>query len=105
MRDASKQHVEIYGHIAYHLALNNRDGYTAKVIFPKILTGVRMKLHPQRDCWLLNSEDYAYVEKQMQRWSKYHNGTAAERKKEGEWKKDVRKDHDRLKTKVGVDLA
>ena len=64
-----------------------------------------MKLHPQRDCWLLHSDDYDYAKKPMQRWSKYHNSTAAARKQEGEWKKDVRKNHDRLKTKVGTELG
>ena len=64
-----------------------------------------MKLHPQRDCWLLHSEDYDYAEKQVQRWSKYHNGTGAAHKQEGEWKEDVRKNHDRLKTKVGTELG
>ena len=90
----------IQGQRAYHLTLNNSSGYNEKVEFPTILTGVRMTVHSEHDCWLLNPKDYDYAEAQMQRFTKYHNGTAAERKKQGEWKKDVRKDHDKQKTKV-----
>ena len=64
-----------------------------------------MKLHAKRDCWLLHSEDYDYAEKQMQRFSEYHNGTAANRKQQDEREKEVSKNRDQLKTKVGALLG
>ena len=102
--DSKEKPVLINGQRAYHLALNNASGYNEKVEFENT-TGVRMTLDASHDCWLLNGHDYEYAERQMQRWSKYYNDTAAYRKGIGEWKKDVRTDHDRLKTKVSAQLG
>ena len=91
------------GQRAYHLTLNNSSEYNEKVEFPNVLAGVRMTVHSEHDCWLLDPKDYDYTEAQMQRFSKYHNGTATERKKQGEWPpwgKDVRKNHDQQKPKA-----
>lgn len=103
--DASKKQVLIEGKRAYHLTLNNPTGFNEKVEFPNILTAVRMTLDSQQDCWLLDEEDYQYADTQMKKYSKYHNGTAAYRKGHGEWHKDVRNNHDKLKTKVSAQLG
>lgn len=95
-----KQVVTHHGKRAYHLTLNNSTGFNDKVEFPNILAGVRMTLDRQNDCWLLNDEDHQYVEQQLARWSTYHNCTPVQQKRQGEWVKDVRQGHDRLKTKV-----
>lgn len=95
-----KEVVRHHGKRAYHLTLNNSTGFNDKVEFPNILTGVRMTLDRQNDCWLLNDEDHQYVEQQLARWSTYHNCTPAQQKRQGQWVKDVRQGHDRLKTKV-----
>lgn len=49
-------------------------------------------LHEIVGCWMHRT--MTMLKQQMQRFSKYQNGTAAERKRQGEWEKDVRKNHD-----------
>lgn len=98
--DKQGNHMVLKGQRAYHLRLDNPTGFNEKVEFPNILAGVRMTLDHENDCWLLNAEDYTYAEMQMQKYSSYHNSTQAQRAKHGEWVKDVRQSHDKLKTKV-----
>ncbi len=43
---------------------------------------------------------FDYAERQRARWDQYHNATEAARKRKGPFQKDVRKDHDKLQTKV-----
>ena len=85
--------------------MNNPAGFNDEVVFANILAGVRMTLDKDNDCWLLNSTDNAYVERQKERYSKYHNSTPKQQARHGEWQKDVRKDHDKQKSKVCVQLG
>ena len=64
-----------HGKRAFHLTVNNPAGFNDEVVFANILAGVRMTLDKDNDCWLLNSTDNAYVERQKERYSKYHNST------------------------------
>ena len=66
---------------------------------------VRVTLDKDNDCWQLNSTDNAYVERHKERYSKYHNSTPKQQARHGEWQKDVRKDHDKQKSKVCVQLG
>ena len=77
-----KSHVKHMGKLAYHMKLNNPTGYNDKVEFPMILCGVCMRLDRENDCWLLHPDDYDYTEKQRDRYSKYHNLTAAQQKRQ-----------------------
>ena len=70
-----------------------------------ILCLVRMTVDREHDCWLLDRADFDYVEKQRDRWSTYQNSTLEERELLGDWEKDVRKGHDKMKTKVCVELG
>ena len=103
--DKAGKHIRYGGKRAYHLTLNNPTGFNDKVEFPNILTGVRMHLDTEHDCWLLDQSDYHYAETQMQKWSAYQNGTQASRNRAGEWVKDIRECHDKLKTKVCSELG
>ena len=92
------------GKRAFHLTVNNPAGVNDEVVFANILAGVRMTLDKDNDCWLLNSTDNVYAERQKDRYSKYHNSTPQQQARHGEWQKDVRKDHDMQKSKVCVQL-
>ena len=93
------------GKRAFHLTLDNPAGFTDEVDFANVLSGVRMTLVKDNDCWLLNTTDSEYAETQMQRFSKYYNSTPAQQKRQGEWRKDVRVGHDSMKTKVCKELG
>ena len=97
--------VTYHGRRAFYLTLNNTAGFNDNVEFANILAGVPMTFDKDNDCWLLNPTDSEYAEKQMQRFSKYHNSTPAQQAKQGEWNKDVRVGHDSMKTKVCVELG
>ena len=103
--DKRGNHKVLKGQRAYHPRLNNPTGFNEKVEFANILAGVRMTLDSESDCWLLNADDYTYAETQMQNYSNHQNSTQAHRAKHGEWVKDVRQSHDKLKTKVLGQLA
>ena len=60
-----------HGKRAFHLTEKNPAGFNDEVVFANILAGVRMTLDRDNDCWLLNSTDNAYVERQKERYSKY----------------------------------
>ena len=96
------EHVSYEGKKAYHLPIVNPYGFNEKVEFANILTAVRMTQDKARHCYLLEQTDHGYSEKQLKRWSDYQNGTEAQRRRLGSWKKDVREGHDQQKTKVGV---
>lgn len=96
----SPMHVSYNGKKAYHLRIDNPTGFNDKVEFGTILTVVRMTLDTAHDCWLLDNADFDYAERQRARWDQYHNATEAAHKRKGPFQKDVRKDHDKLKTKV-----
>ena len=102
-----KGHATHNGKEAYHLKLYNPTGFNDKVEFPMILCGVRMRMTVdcEHDCWLLDPADFDYVEKQRDRWPKYQNSTLEERELLMDWEKDVRKGHDKMKTKVCVELG
>ncbi|KAL3144581.1 hypothetical protein ABBQ32_004305 [Trebouxia sp. C0010 RCD-2024] len=104
-RDAKGNVVTHNGKRAYHLTVDNRTGFNDKVEFPNILTGVCMTLDCQHDCWLLHDDDFQYVKHHEQKFTKYHNGTPAQQKRHGEWTKDVRYGHDKLKSKVFPQLG
>ena len=104
LRDDGITHKPYGGKKAYHLKVDNATGFNDVLEFETILTAVRMTLDKAHDCWLLDSEDFEYAECQKDRWAKYHNGTAAARKKVGPWKKDIRLGHDKRKTKLGRQL-
>ena len=92
------------GKKAYHLKLDNATGFNDVLEFETILTAVRMTLDEVHDCWLLDSEDFQYAERQKERGAEHLNGTAAARKKEGPWQQDIRLGHDKRKTKLGRQL-
>ncbi len=93
------------GKRAFHLTLDNPAGFTDEVDFANVLSGVRMTLDKDNDCWLLDTTDSEYAETQTQRFSKYYNSTPAQQKGQGEWRKDVRVGHDSMKTKVCKELG
>lgn len=103
--DAHNKLVTHDGKRAFHLTLDNPTGFTDEVDFTNILSGVRLTLGKDNDCWLLNTTDSEYAETQKERFSTYYNSTPAQQKKQGEWRKDVRVGHDSMKTKVCKELG
>ena len=106
--DKSPMHVSYNGKKAYHLRIDNPTGFNNfndKVEFGTILTVVRMTLDTAHDRWLLDNVDFDYAERQRATWDHYHNVVEAGRKRKGPFEKNVRKDHDKLKTKVSYQIG
>lgn len=93
-------HVLIDGKLAYALHVHEAEGVNNKVDMPNVLSAVRMRFCPEEKCCLLHPEDQQYVEKQRQRFTAYLNLTGAQKKKRGEFVKDPRPNHDKLKSQV-----
>ena len=77
------------GKRVFHLTVNNPAGFNDEVVFANILAGVRMTLDKDKDCWLLNSTDYVYAERQKDRYSKYHDSTPQQQARHGSKKNKV----------------
>ena len=97
LKESDGSDKQLHGTSAWRLPMNEIEGYNIECTMPSVLSAIRMMPCPEHKCCLLHPDDEVYAKQQLQRYMKHINQSAAQLKKNPDFAKCPRPNHDQLK--------